>query len=129
MALSSFHGGHSRYGGGKDEVREIAEAAAAKGFVAFGFTEHFETPPMALKPDMALHGRLDVFDQYVADVRAAQLLSRLPPPRLLLITGFECSQRYDGREVICITGGACSPRVEEDDIRSDLDKPKSSAGP
>jgi len=72
MSLSSFHGGHSRFSGGTDEVREIAEAAASKNFVAFGFTEHFQTPPMAMSPDMALHDQLARFDQYVADVRAAQ---------------------------------------------------------
>src|SRR5438552_1489458 len=72
MSLSSFHGGHSRFSGGEDGVREIAGAAAARGFVAFGFTEHFQTPPMALSPDMALYGQLARFDEYVADVRAAQ---------------------------------------------------------
>jgi histidinol-phosphatase (PHP family) len=72
MSLSSFHGGHSRFGGGTGEVREIAEAAASKNFVAFGFTEHFQTPPMALSADMALHDQLARFDEYVADVRAAQ---------------------------------------------------------
>ena len=71
MSLSSFHGGHSRLADGKD-VREIADAAASKDFVAFGFTEHFQTPPMALSPDMPLHDQLAMFDRYVADVKAAQ---------------------------------------------------------
>lgn len=71
MSLSSFHGGHSRFADGK-EVREIAEAAASKNFVAFGFTEHFQTPPMAVSPDMALYDQLARFDEYVAGVRAAQ---------------------------------------------------------
>jgi histidinol-phosphatase (PHP family) len=71
MPLSSFHGGHSRFADGK-EVSEIVEAAASKNFLAFGFTEHFQTPPMALSPDMALHDQLASFDQYVADVRAAR---------------------------------------------------------
>jgi histidinol phosphatase-like PHP family hydrolase len=53
-------------------VREIAEAAASKNFVAFGFTEHFQTPPVAMSPDMALQDQLARFDEYVADVRAAQ---------------------------------------------------------
>jgi histidinol phosphatase-like PHP family hydrolase len=71
MPLSSFHGGHSRLADGKD-VREIAAAAASKDFVAFGFTEHFQTPPMALSPDMPLHDQLALFDRYVADVKTAQ---------------------------------------------------------
>ncbi|HEY7467352.1 MAG TPA: hypothetical protein VIB47_11740, partial [Dehalococcoidia bacterium] len=62
MPLSSFHGGHSRLADGKD-VREIAAAAASKDFVAFGFTEHFQTPPMALSPDMPLHDQLALFDR------------------------------------------------------------------
>ena len=43
MPLSYFHGGHSGLADGK-QVREIAEAAAAKDFLAFGFTEHFQMP-------------------------------------------------------------------------------------
>jgi histidinol-phosphatase (PHP family) len=70
-APSSFHGGHSTLADGS-EVRAIAEAVAAKNFVAFGFTEHFQTPPMALSPDMALNDQLSKFDRYVADVHAAQ---------------------------------------------------------
>src|SRR5437016_4632930 len=72
MPLSSFHGGHSRFGGGTGEVREVAEAAAAKNFLAFGFTEHFQIPPMALSPAMALDSQLAIFDEYVADVHAVQ---------------------------------------------------------
>src|SRR5437762_14064073 len=72
MSLSSFHGGHSRFSGGDSEVREIAEAVASKDFIAFGFTEHFQTPPMALSPDMPLYDQLDRFDEYASDVRAAQ---------------------------------------------------------
>ena len=71
MGLSSFHGGHSRFSGGDNEVRDIAEMAASKNFVAFGFTEHFQMPPMALSPDMALYEQLGVFDEYVAAVQAA----------------------------------------------------------
>jgi histidinol-phosphatase (PHP family) len=72
LSLSSFHGGHSRFSGGEDGVGEIAEAAAVRGFVAFGFTEHFQTPPMALSPDMALLDQLARFDEYVAEVQAAR---------------------------------------------------------
>jgi histidinol-phosphatase (PHP family) len=71
MSLSSFHGGHSPGADGK-EVREIAEAAARQNFVAFGFTEHFQMPPMALAPEMALYGQLEFFGDYVADVLSAQ---------------------------------------------------------
>ena len=71
MSLSSFHGGHSRLADGK-EVIEIAEAAASKNFVAFGFTEHFQTPPMAMTPDPVLHEQLGLFDDYVARIHAIQ---------------------------------------------------------
>ena len=71
MPLSSFHGGHSALADGND-VREIAEVAASKNFVAFGFTEHFQTPPMARSPDMALHDQLAMFDQYTANVLDVQ---------------------------------------------------------
>ena len=53
-------------------MREIAEAAAAKNFLAFGFTEHFQMPSMALNPEMALYGQLDLFDHYVAKVQAVK---------------------------------------------------------
>ncbi len=72
MPLSSFHGGHSRFGDSDGEVSEIAAAAATQNFVAFGFTEHFQTPPMALSPDMALHTQLDRFDEYTAAVQAVR---------------------------------------------------------
>ena len=85
MSLSSFHGGHSQFSGGPDDVREIADAAAALNFVAFGFTEHFQTPPMAMSPDMALNGQLATFDNYVADVLASQR----DHPFVLLSTEFE----------------------------------------
>lgn len=70
MPLSSFHGGHSRFGDSDGEVSEIAAAAAAQNFVGFGFTEHFQTPPMALSPDMAQHDQLARFDEYAAAVLA-----------------------------------------------------------
>jgi histidinol-phosphatase (PHP family) len=70
MPLSSFHGGHSHYGHATGEVSEIAAVAAAKGFVAYGFTEHFQTPPMAMTPDVALNEQLARFDEYATDVLA-----------------------------------------------------------
>ena len=72
MPLSSFHGGHSRFGDSDGEVSEIAEAAAAQNFAAYGFTEHFHIPPMALSPDMALHDQFTRFDDYSAAVQDAK---------------------------------------------------------
>ena len=70
-SLSSFHGGHSPLADGR-EVPEIAEAVRSRNFLAFGFTEHFQTPPMAVSPDMPLHDQFGVFDNYVADVQIVQ---------------------------------------------------------
>src|SRR5213594_622200 len=72
----SFHGGHSTFGDGRGTVAEIARAAAQRGFVAFGFSEHFQCPPhREFSPDgrvSELAGRCDWIDKYVATVRAAQ---------------------------------------------------------
>jgi histidinol-phosphatase (PHP family) len=82
--LSSFHGGHSFHGDGEGQVLEIARAAADKGFVAFGFTEHFDRPPSSqfLLPgeEDFLVGRGAWTAPYVDAVRAAQdeLGPRLP---------------------------------------------------
>lgn len=46
MRLSSFHGGHSSFGDGDGEIIAIAESARDKGFEAFGFSEHFDCPPL-----------------------------------------------------------------------------------
>lgn len=70
-----FHGGHSRLADGQD-VQAIAEVAAEKDFVAFGFTEHFQTPPMANTPDPVLDGQLALFDDYVSDVLTARKAHR-----------------------------------------------------
>jgi histidinol-phosphatase (PHP family) len=73
---ASFHGGHSTYGDGRGRVREIAQAAADRGFRAFGFSEHFDTPPCRqFNPDgraSSLDGRGEWIASYVADVQAAQ---------------------------------------------------------
>jgi histidinol-phosphatase (PHP family) len=71
MSLSSFHGGHSPNADGK-AVPEIAKVASSKNFVAFGFSEHFQTPPMARTQDPALYNQLGLFDEYVADVQTAK---------------------------------------------------------
>jgi histidinol-phosphatase (PHP family) len=71
MTLSSFHGGHSPNADGK-AVAEIAKVAAFKNFVAFGFTEHFQTPPVARTQDPALQDQLALFDEYVANVQEAK---------------------------------------------------------
>lgn len=70
---ASFHGGHSRFGDGRDEIDAIARSALDRGFVAFGFTEHFEQPPMRrMKPPGTLGSRpAGWLDEYVAAVRAA----------------------------------------------------------
>ncbi len=61
-----------RFGDSDGEVSEIAEAAAAQNFAAYGFTEHFQIPPMALSPDMALHDQFTRFDDYSAAVQDAK---------------------------------------------------------
>jgi hypothetical protein len=47
-------------------VLDIAKVAASKNFAAFGFTEHFQAPPMARTQDPALYNQLALFDEYVA---------------------------------------------------------------
>lgn len=73
---ASFHGGHSTFGDGRGRVSEIAQAAADRGFLAFGFSEHFDTPLCRqYNPDGrvgSLDGRGDWLANYVAAVEAAQ---------------------------------------------------------
>jgi len=73
---ASFHGGHSQFGDGRGTVAQIAQAALDRGFVAFGFSEHFTTPPCRqYNPDgrlSSLDGRDDWIASYVAAVQAAQ---------------------------------------------------------
>ena len=73
---ASFHGGHSHFVDGSGTVAEIAQAAADRGFVSFGFTEHFTMPPHGeFSPDgrtADAYKRSDWIDQYVAEVRAAR---------------------------------------------------------
>jgi histidinol-phosphatase (PHP family) len=73
---ASFHGGHSTFGDGRGQVSEIAKAAADRGFRAFGFSEHFNTPPCRqFNPDgrvSSLDGRGDWIASYVTEVQAAQ---------------------------------------------------------
>ena len=73
---ASFHGGQSTFGDGRGRVGEIAQAAAERGFLSFGFTEHFNTPPCRqYNPDGragSLDGRGDWIADYVAEVQAAQ---------------------------------------------------------
>jgi histidinol-phosphatase (PHP family) len=73
-------------------VAEIAHAAADRGMLAFGFTEHFTTPPhREFTPDgrtAEAYQRSDWIDQYVTEVQAARSAhaGRLP---ILLGTEFE----------------------------------------
>lgn len=82
--LASFHGGHSKFGDGEGEVRDIADAAARKAFQAFGFSEHFQFPPARLflppGPDDPLLGRGDWIGGYVQSVSEVkqELSDRIP---------------------------------------------------
>jgi histidinol-phosphatase (PHP family) len=73
---ASFHGGHSDYVDGKGAISDIARAAAERGFICFGFTEHFTMPPSRrFNPDgtsTAKFERDDWVGRYVADVHEAQ---------------------------------------------------------
>lgn len=70
--LASFHGGHSRFGDGVEGPVDIARAARDRGFVAFGFTEHFDMPPER-KCGNWLEDRSDAWlREYVAEVLEAR---------------------------------------------------------
>src|SRR5262245_51534244 len=73
---SSFHGGHTIFGDGRGTVAEVAQAVADRGFLAFGFSEHFATPPIReFNPDSlenSLAARTNWLGDYVAAVQAAQ---------------------------------------------------------
>jgi histidinol-phosphatase (PHP family) len=73
---ASFHGGHSNFVDGSGTVAEIAQAAADRGFIAFGFSEHFTMPPhREYSPDGKTadsYKRSDWIGRYVAEVREAQ---------------------------------------------------------
>ena len=73
---ASFHGGHSDFVDGRGAISDIADAVANRGFIAFGFSEHFTMPPSTrYNPDgksTAQFERDDWIGQYVADVQAAQ---------------------------------------------------------
>jgi len=73
---ASFHGGHSQFVDGTGTIAEIAQAAADREFVAFGFTEHFTMPPHhTFNPDGLMDDKFDReswLSQYVAEVQAAR---------------------------------------------------------
>jgi histidinol-phosphatase (PHP family) len=73
---ASFHGGHTTFGDGRGSVCEVAQAVAASGFLAFGFSEHFTMPPAReFNPDGqqgVLAGRSNWIGDYVRAVQAAQ---------------------------------------------------------
>lgn len=66
MIRSNFHT-HTRYCDGKDSVFEMAEAAAAQGLTALGFSGH-STTPFDLRFCMAAED----LPRYAADVRRAR---------------------------------------------------------
>jgi histidinol-phosphatase (PHP family) len=74
--LASFHGGHSRFVDGAGTVAEIARSAADRGLSAFGFSEHFTTPPhKEFSPDgktADVYLRSEWLPEYVAEVRRAR---------------------------------------------------------
>jgi histidinol-phosphatase (PHP family) len=73
---ASFHGGHSTFGGGRGSVRQIAGAAAVRGFSNYGFSEHFTTPPCNIyqaDEDLTFLGkRGDWIRDYIDAVQSAQ---------------------------------------------------------
>ena len=71
MALASFHGGHSRFGDGVEGPVAIARAAQERGFVAFGFTEHFDMPPERKCGDWLAARAPSWLGEYVDEVRQA----------------------------------------------------------
>jgi histidinol-phosphatase (PHP family) len=87
---ASFHGGHSHHVDGSGTVRDIAAAAAERGFIAFGFTEHFTMPPhREFSPDgkrAEKYGRCDWIVEYIAEVQAAQ---REHADKLTILLGAE----------------------------------------
>jgi len=87
---ASFHGGHTIFGDGRGTVAEVAQAVADRGFLAFGFSEHFTTPPMReFNPDglqNSLAGRTNWLGDYVAAVQSAQ---RLHAGRVSIVLGTE----------------------------------------
>ena len=87
---ASFHGGHTSYSGGGGTVAATAQMAAARGFRAFGFTEHFALPPCReFSPDGVLHpmaGQTGWLGDYVAEVQAAQAVHA---DRVTLVLGTE----------------------------------------
>ena len=75
-AWASFHGGHSSFVDGSGTVAEMAQAAAERGFRAFGFSEHFTMPPHPeFSPDGKMadrYKRSEWIGRYVTEVREAQ---------------------------------------------------------
>lgn len=73
---ASFHGGHTAFGDGQGTVGEVAQSAANRGFLAFGFSEHFTTPPIREFSPAAVERQRDRPTEwlagYVAAVQAAQ---------------------------------------------------------
>ena len=72
MVLASFHGGHSRFGDGIDGPIEIARAARELGFIAFGFTEHFDMPPERKCGDWLADRPASWLGEYVDEVAKAR---------------------------------------------------------
>jgi histidinol-phosphatase (PHP family) len=72
VALASFHGGHSRFGDGIEGPVAIARSAKKRGFVAFGFTEHFDMPPERKCGNWLADRDPSWLGEYVNEVRKAQ---------------------------------------------------------
>ncbi len=72
VVLASFHGGHSRFGDGIDGPIEIARAARELGFIAFGFTEHFDMPPERKCGDWLADRPASWLGEYVDEVAKAK---------------------------------------------------------
>jgi histidinol-phosphatase (PHP family) len=131
----SFHGGHSSYVDGCGSVAEMAQAAAERGFVAFGFSEHFTMPPhREFSPDgrhADQYKRSDWIASYVADVHAAQ---DRHAGRLAILLGAELEYVRGAevwtREQIArwpfeyFVGSVHHVRYNDEDIAIDSDRPR-----
>jgi histidinol-phosphatase (PHP family) len=89
-AWASFHGGHTAFGDGRGSISEVAQAAADRGFLAFGFTEHFTTPPIKEFNPGGLPNSLANRSNWLGDyVKAVQAEQRKHDGQFSIVLGTE----------------------------------------
>ncbi len=133
---ASFHGGHTIFGDGRDTVSEMAQAAADRGFRAFGFTEHFITPSIRqFNPDGKVNKlelrTTDWLPPYFEAVRSAQQ-RHAEHLQIVLGTELEFIRGAEAwtREQIArwpfeyFVGSVHFVRYENEDICIDWDRPR-----